>query len=257
MKKQELLDEILQIIRSITDDKNKLEQIHKFLLDEVYVAPEEIEIPEKYRSIVSEIAESIDCGLICYLNLETLEIENIPQHLILDPDEYELMTGESFESLELKYPSWDNCASFEPLESHDSYKIMEEFAEALSDKKFQPKLFNALNRKKPFANFKDLIDISPYRQNWFDFKQKWLENLVKEMLLSQLDEIKEDNIEEINGIYNDDGTKVDPQTIPLPGLCIICKKYLTDDWEENLLCLMNRNDQRNDDEFKCGAFENI
>jgi len=63
--------------------------------------------------------------------------------------------------------------------------------------------------------------------------------------------------EEINGFYNDDGEKIDPELVPIPGLCVICKSHLADDWEENLLCLMNRYDQRNDDDFKCGAFEKI
>jgi hypothetical protein len=58
-----------------------------------------------------------------------------------------------------------------------------------------------------------------------------------------------------NGLYNDDGTKVEIENIPIPDLCLRCKSYLSDDWEDNLLCNMNRNDQRDDDGFGCGAFE--
>lgn len=58
-----------------------------------------------------------------------------------------------------------------------------------------------------------------------------------------------------NGLYNDDGTPVEIEHIPIPDLCLRCKSYLSDDWEENLLCNMNRNDERNDDNFECGAFE--
>jgi len=65
----------------------------------------------------------------------------------------------------------------------------------------------------------------------------------------------EDYFEEINGFYNDDGEKINPESVPVPGLCILCKSYQSDDWEENLLCLMNRYDQRNDKDFKCGVFE--
>jgi hypothetical protein len=62
-------------------------------------------------------------------------------------------------------------------------------------------------------------------------------------------------IQEYNGFYNDDGTKVDPASVPVPGLCVICRKYQIDDWEEKMLCLMNRSDQRNETNFECGAFE--
>lgn len=55
--------------------------------------------------------------------------------------------------------------------------------------------------------------------------------------------------------YDDDGTEVNPDLIPKPNLCLICKKQ--DDLNEEVLCSLNRIDQRNDDEFKCYAFENI
>ena len=63
--------------------------------------------------------------------------------------------------------------------------------------------------------------------------------------------------EDINGFYNDNGNKIDLNSIPVPNLCIICKKYQLDDWDENLLCMMNRNDQSGQPDFKCGAFETI
>ncbi len=60
------------------------------------------------------------------------------------------------------------------------------------------------------------------------------------------------------GIYNDDGTKVNEELIPLANLCVICKKNQIDDFMENLLCKMNRHDQRNDlKNFECGAFVKI
>lgn len=57
------------------------------------------------------------------------------------------------------------------------------------------------------------------------------------------------------GLYDDDGKKIEPESVPIPSLCLICKSYDAEDWEENLLCLMNRNDQKNKEEFECGAFE--
>lgn len=61
----------------------------------------------------------------------------------------------------------------------------------------------------------------------------------------------------MDGLFNDDGTRIEPESISLPCLCVICKMYQDDDPEENLLCLVNRFDQRNDDDFKCGMFEKI
>jgi hypothetical protein len=58
----------------------------------------------------------------------------------------------------------------------------------MQDRNMQQKLFDALNRRKPFANFKNLIDDSPYRQDWFSFKQKKLEEHVSRLLESEFDD---------------------------------------------------------------------
>ncbi len=71
--------------------------------------------------------------------------------------------------------------------------------------------------------------------------------------LENLENNSNQHREDINGFYNDDGTKIDPESVPIPGLCVVCRKYQIDDWEENMLCTLNRNDQRNDKNFKCGG----
>jgi len=52
-KNQELLDEILGILRTVMDDREKLEIIHNFFLNEIYEEPAkanliyELKIPKK------------------------------------------------------------------------------------------------------------------------------------------------------------------------------------------------------------------
>ena len=60
---------------------------------------------------------------------------------------------------------------------------------------------------------------------------------------------------EINGLYDDNGNKINPDLLPVPGLCLTCKSYYLEDWEENILCNLNRYDQRNEKKFICGAYE--
>lgn len=260
MKTQEILDEILRILYTLTEDHGKLQEILTFLQNDFYKSEviNETEIPEKYHSIIKEIAESLDSGLVSFLNLDTVEIEDFPKEMLDDPEEFEAMTGDSLENLNFKHTNWGNCVRFDPLESFESFDIMRKFVDSLEDKGLIDKLNNALNDRKPFANFKTIIDNFNYRQNWFDFKKQFMENHVKELLLLELEDKKADvNREEINGFYDDDGNKVDPDTVPIPSLCVICKSHHVDDWEENLMCLMNCFDQKDDPDFKCGAFEKI
>ena len=61
-----------------------------------------------------------------------------------------------------------------------------------------------------------------------------------------------DGENEINGYYDDDGTKLNPDLYPRPGLCLMCS--LSDDPDEEIRCNLNRLDQRNEKEFECGAY---
>lgn len=60
--------------------------------------------------------------------------------------------------------------------------------------------------------------------------------------------------DEISGFYNDDGTKINPELVPKPSLCITCKK--DDLAREEIVCILTRSDQQDDDDFKCDAYEN-
>ena len=59
-----------------------------------------------------------------------------------------------------------------------------------------------------------------------------------------------------NGIYDDNGNKIDVHFLPVPELCLTCRSYMVDDWEENILCSMTRMDASMDDEdFICHAYK--
>ena len=62
-------------------------------------------------------------------------------------------------------------------------------------------------------------------------------------------------MDEINGFYDDDGNKINPDLVQKPGLCLLCKKDDVNDPMENILCTMNRLHQQDEEEFRCGAFE--
>jgi len=179
MKNDELLNQILPILHSVKDDEEKLQQILDFLLEEIYEEPDyEIEIPEKYRELVRKIAEAIDCGFICFVNPATLEMEDVPKSLLEERFFTENDEEEEDDELELQHENWEKCISVEPPESHESFEIMENFVQEVDDKKLQKQLINALERRHPFANFKNTIDNSDCREQWFAFKQRELEKYV-------------------------------------------------------------------------------
>ena len=61
----------------------------------------------------------------------------------------------------------------------------------------------------------------------------------------------------INGIFDDDGFLINMDSLKKPALCMTCFKNFIVDWDENLLCDMNRADQRDYKDFKCGTYEKL
>ncbi len=188
IKNRDMLDEIMGMLRTVIDDREKLERIHEFFIEEIYDEPVDneivynVEIPEKYKKIVPGIADSLNAGMICFLNTDTLEVEDLPESLVMDPDDYESMTGETMEDMDIRHQNWENYIEITPPESHEAYNYMEGFAETLSKVSFKRKVFHALKRKSPFGHFKYIVEGSDYRQKWFDYRQARLEEYVLRFL---------------------------------------------------------------------------
>ena len=61
-------------------------------------------------------------------------------------------------------------------------------------------------------------------------------------------------VQVVSGFFNDDGTEINADLVPKPGLCLTCRKDNASGKEE-ILCILTRNDQRGDKNFECGAHE--
>ena len=127
---------------------------------------------------VREIAEMLDCGHVCYLNPDTNETVFIP-----NPASWEYFEEPDMVTKELeKVDSWERRIKLAPPESFESFQFMESFIDELpeSESTLRNKLISALSHSHPFARFKAAIDNCPYRQEWFDHKQRCLEKYVRD-----------------------------------------------------------------------------
>ncbi len=188
MNAKQLTDEILGMLYTIRDDQHKLEILHEFMTNNIHEEPIREDIPEKYKEAVREIAENLLAGFVCFFNPDTLEVESLPKDLVEDPEEFELMTGESWESEERKHEQWGKCIEIIPMESNEAFRIMEDFTGQVDNQHLQKKLVSALNNRGPFANFKFLVEGSDYRDQWFEFRQQATEWYVWDLLSIDLGE---------------------------------------------------------------------
>ena len=132
-------------------------------------------VPEE---TVREIAEMLDCGHVCYLNPDTNETVFIP-----NPASWEYFEEPDMVTKELeKVDSWERRIKLDPPESFESFQFMESFIDELPENEsiLRNKLISALSHSHPFARFKAAIDNCPYRQEWFDHKQRCLDKYVRD-----------------------------------------------------------------------------
>ena len=119
---------------------------------------------------IKDIAGQIDCGMVCYYNLKTGEIESLP-----NPDDINYSDVDELWAAEIKKVE-DNRSDyfeFEKMDAHTSFRVMADFAEQIDDETLKDQLIETLERSKPFRNFKWLIDDSgKYRDQWFEFRDK-------------------------------------------------------------------------------------
>ncbi|WP_029275772.1 UPF0158 family protein [Pedobacter borealis] len=129
---------------------------------------------------IKEIAGTIDCGFVCHWNIKSNRLIFIPSN-----DEFEYDDSgtwdEDIKELELNSSEYKQI---EKPDSTESFRFMEDFTDELPDNtRIKVTLIEALNKRKPFREFKYAIDNSgEYRQLWFDFKNQKMIEYVKDSI---------------------------------------------------------------------------
>jgi hypothetical protein len=128
------------------------------------------------NELIEEIAEGLECGMRCFYNQKTGELKTSMNEtnwgvsdstMWYDDEEEGEEDDEDGEIL-----NWMDYFEFEGLDSASTISIMSDFADSIHDSRLQAKLHNALNRPKPFKNFKWEIDNSGETRNeWFQFRR--------------------------------------------------------------------------------------
>ena len=193
MNTRNLLDEILLMLHSFKDSQERLEKLHGYIRNELYnedTIDEAVIIPERYTSLVKEVADSLSAGMVCYINPATLEKTDIPQSVIdlfdEEEGEDEDETDPFYADLKRIRHDWEQTITISPPESQESFSFMERFVNTLPQSSLSKMLSNALSGRKPFRHFNHLIHQSDEREAWFAFRQKCLENYAAELLEGKL-----------------------------------------------------------------------
>jgi len=118
---------------------------------------------------IIELADNLDCGLRCFIHKDSKTIVTVPD-TVNNPDSDSEYWDESNDEIENNF---DSYIEIEKMDTNESFRLMTNFIETVGDSRQKNRFEEALNKPKPFRNFKFEIDQSgPFRQQWFDFKRR-------------------------------------------------------------------------------------
>ncbi len=133
---------------------------------------------------IKEISEQLDCGFRAFYHKQTGDLIFVPdtnRHIDMDTNAWQ-------DDLDKLDENFLDYLEINAMETSDSFRVMTDFAEQLADTKLQDRLLTALNRNKPFREFKFVIDnAGEQRKSWFDFKNKHYIEWTEEQLRIQND----------------------------------------------------------------------
>lgn len=129
---------------------------------------------------IKNIAQELDCGMKCFYHIATGDIESYPDEL----KGHEGFEEEFWEDIIKKVrKNRKQYISFEGMESHESFRMMETFIGNIEDVKTKTYFEEAIGRRKPFQQFKACLhEYDGLQQQWYQFKDEQLIKWVEEQL---------------------------------------------------------------------------
>ena len=131
------------------------------------------------REVIDGIVDEVECGMICFLNPVT------HKHVSVFGDSYWGHDEEFDREIYDEVDQWERFIRIDPMESFESFKVMASFIESDCfdrDLDMKRRLIDAISGPKPFRRFKHLVETSQYRQLWFRFRRRAIEEYVKEQI---------------------------------------------------------------------------
>ncbi len=127
---------------------------------------------------IKDISDYSNSGMKCYVNLDTWEFDYMP-----DFDHFGVYgETEGWDEVIAKVDGWDNHIVIEGMSSRDSFKIMERFLPKVKKTKLRNRLAHALEKRKPFRHFKDIVEYEETREAWFEHRDQQQIEFTKEQI---------------------------------------------------------------------------
>jgi hypothetical protein len=129
---------------------------------------------------LADMAQEIEIGMKVYINRNTYEIRSV-----MDWEDSNGDTEEWENEEEKILEEWEDFAVVTKMESWEAFRVMEDFMVEVQDERMKKDLIRILEKKRPFANFKAVVESSVLHENWFAYRANAMLEYIKEQLIDE------------------------------------------------------------------------
>ena len=178
------LTPIMDSDEKITEALNRLDKQELEALDR----KNEYEIPDKYITVVKQITEAVYNNFICFLNPDTLEMEQASCEGYYEflGKEYDEQNEDMIIEQGLTYTEWDNYIRFQPFNRNDLLNRIVIFIDQMNDDSLKSQLENITDKEELYRKFRGIMERTGLLGKWNSFRRKEIEAYVKSQLIDNL-----------------------------------------------------------------------
>jgi hypothetical protein len=134
------------------------------------------------NKFVSLIAQALDCDMICFMNPDTYEVEDVPHDFLSG-----MYHDETWQEALNRVDQWGRYITIDRPNSTESVKIMQMFVEeCVPSGNLKDELENALTLRRPDKNFNRIVERSDYRDKWATYNRRQMMMHIRRKLRNDL-----------------------------------------------------------------------
>ena len=127
---------------------------------------------------IDRIAQALDCDMICFMNPDTCEIEDVPHDFLCG-----MYHDETWQEIVNRIDQWGKYITIDRPDSTESVRIMQSFIdEYIPSGMLKEQLNNALELRRPDNNFHRIVEKSDYRDKWAAYNRRQMMKHIRRKL---------------------------------------------------------------------------
>ena len=117
---------------------------------------------------MNRIVQALDCDMICFMNPDTCEIEDVPHDFLSG-----MYHDDAWQEIVDRVDQWKKYITFDRPGFLESVKIMQSFIdEYVPSGMLKEQLNNALELRRPDKTFHRIVESSDYRDQWVTYNRR-------------------------------------------------------------------------------------